>query len=260
MENRFCPWCGESHPADVVKCPHCGRSLPAKDHLFRRFLIDHTKDKLKGDIEDSLFEAIKNYLLSHLYAMVVGLSVIAVAAIAIFAPSPYDHVTPIDRVEDLRPVAGEPSGDGLTDADRDEIAACLSDYVACLDMAFFQAGTDALNYCISDPLYESLNKDVAEDLLATFYNEFPYIDIDDMPRNFATIHDGTLTAGSDTANGQWLQQNGYEVATLTMTHALYAWNVDPSTPKAQADYVVTMTKENGKWVIVDTVAVAKTEG
>ena len=79
MENQFCPWCGESHPADAATCPHCGKPLPAKDHLFRRFLIDHTKDKLKGDIEDSLFEAIKNYLLSHLYAMVVGLSVIAVA-------------------------------------------------------------------------------------------------------------------------------------------------------------------------------------
>ncbi len=260
MENRFCPWCGGPHSSDVAKCPQCGKKLPAKDLLFRRFLIDHTKDKLKGNIEDSLFKAIKNYLLSHLYAVVIALSVIAVAAVAVFAPSSYDHLTPIDRVEDLRPVAGDPSGDGLTDADRSEIAACLSDYVACLDMAFFQAGTDVLDYCVSDTLYEALNKDVAEDLVATFYNDFPYIDIDDMPRNLATIHEGTLVAGSDTTNGQWLQQNGYEVATLTVTHALYAWNVDATTPKARADYVVTMTKENGKWVIVDTVAVTETEG
>ena len=45
--------------------------MEAKDNLLITFLVDHTKDKLKGDIEDGLFEALINFLLSHLYSMII---------------------------------------------------------------------------------------------------------------------------------------------------------------------------------------------
>ena len=40
---------------------------------------------------------------------------------------------------------------------------------------------------------------------------------------------------------------------VTLTHALYAVNQDPDPPQATADYLVTVTKENGAWVVVDTI-------
>lgn len=252
MENQnYCVRCGGELPSDATKCPHCGKTLPAKDRLFRRFLIDHTKDQLKGKLEDSLFEAIKNYLLSHLFGMLVGLLVIAVGCVAIFAPSPYDHIRMVDSVEELRGGASAPAEKTVSDADRAQIEEMLGKFVACLDLAHFQAGTDVYNYCVSDTLYEQLNKDVDESLLATYYDEFPFIDIDDYPSNRVTVHG--MTCGSDTKNGQWLTANGYDVVEVTLTHALYAVNQDPDTPQATADYLVTVTKENGAWVVVDTI-------
>lgn len=85
----YCTHCGLELDASVQTCPDCGHPLHDKEHLFRDYLIRHTKDKLKGDAEDKLYEIIKNFLLSHLYGAVVTITLgAAVVSTAAAHPAP----------------------------------------------------------------------------------------------------------------------------------------------------------------------------
>ena len=81
------------NPSDGQTCLKCGKKLDAKEHPLVDYLVAHTKDKLKGDIEDGLYDALKNYLLSHLYSVIIAVAfvVTAVAAVVTAAtPHPGD--------------------------------------------------------------------------------------------------------------------------------------------------------------------------
>lgn len=77
-EERYCIYCGKKLETDTGKCPHCGRSTDLKDHLLREYLIRNTKEELQGSAEDKLYTVIKNWLLTHLFGMVVAVSLITV--------------------------------------------------------------------------------------------------------------------------------------------------------------------------------------
>ena len=51
MDNKiYCAWCGTEISKEDKKCAACGKKLPPKDKLFLEFLIEHTKDSIKGNI------------------------------------------------------------------------------------------------------------------------------------------------------------------------------------------------------------------
>ena len=75
-DQTYCIYCGSPLLQDSTECPRCGRKQEKKDDAFRIFLWKNTKDKLRGKIDDSLFEIIKNWLISHLYGLVLLLTVI----------------------------------------------------------------------------------------------------------------------------------------------------------------------------------------
>ena len=77
-EERYCIYCGKKLETDTGKCPHCGRSTDLKDHLLREYLIRNTKEELQGSADEKLYTVIKNWLLTHLFGMVVAVSLITV--------------------------------------------------------------------------------------------------------------------------------------------------------------------------------------
>ncbi len=90
-EKIYCTHCGTHLPAGTEICTHCHRKPYGNNSPFREFLIRHTKDKLKGTVEDKIYDTLKNYLLSHLYGTLVTLSIGAVvvsAAATTPAPKP----------------------------------------------------------------------------------------------------------------------------------------------------------------------------
>lgn len=101
-EQIYCIHCGTALPAGTETCTHCHRKPYAKNSPFREFLLRHTKDKLKGTVEDKIYDTLKNYLLSHLYGMLVTLSI---GAVVISAAA----TQPAPKVEKLtdRPAAVE---------------------------------------------------------------------------------------------------------------------------------------------------------
>ncbi len=264
MDNKiYCAWCGAEISKEDKKCAACGKKLPPKDKLFLEFLIEHTKDSIKGNIEDKVYETIKNFLLSHLFSVLVALSIIVVAAVGIFAPKPYSHIKQVSSISEARESAVKSDNNSenhtdtaktLSQKDKDAIKECIQKYVASLDYAKFQAGNDAFLYAISDELYYSLPEDAVYDLYYDYYEEslFPYVNYDDGPSNTAIIDDKSFSNVPTNANSKYLENNGYEIAFANVTHYLYAKNVDPNTPVGQADYFVLFAKENGNWLIVET--------
>ncbi|MBQ5327090.1 MAG: hypothetical protein J6K80_07795, partial [Oscillospiraceae bacterium] len=74
---------------DSKFCTKCGKKQTDEENPLIDWLISHTKDKLKGDAESSLFDAIKNFILSHLYGTVMSIAIIAAAGITVYASEPY---------------------------------------------------------------------------------------------------------------------------------------------------------------------------
>ena len=67
VQKQFCIWCCNEIKPDSKFCPKCGKQQTDEENQLIAWLIAHTKDKLKGDAESSLFDAIKNLIFSHLY-------------------------------------------------------------------------------------------------------------------------------------------------------------------------------------------------
>lgn len=84
----FCIHCGKQNmvtPGRTSHCGFCGDKLWDKDRPFRDFLIDHTKDKLKDKLSDTIFNALKNWCLSHLYGFLVTVSLVAAVTTTVSA-------------------------------------------------------------------------------------------------------------------------------------------------------------------------------
>lgn len=60
-KKKYCIFCGTKCLEEDITCSKCGQSLDAKENLLIEFLVDHSKDKFKGDMSDSLVEAIINF-------------------------------------------------------------------------------------------------------------------------------------------------------------------------------------------------------
>ena len=75
-----CNRCGARIAEGDARCAVCGKKQQVKNTLLLDFLIAHTKDDITGKITDSIYEAVKNFLLSHLFGVVVSLSLVAAVA------------------------------------------------------------------------------------------------------------------------------------------------------------------------------------
>ena len=89
VQRQFCIWCGNEIKSDSKFCPKCGKKQIEEENQFIDWLIAHTKDKLKGDAESSLFNAIKNFILSHMYGTVMSIAIVAAIGVTVYAGEPY---------------------------------------------------------------------------------------------------------------------------------------------------------------------------
>ena len=84
-----CHRCGARIAEGDARCAACGKKQQVKNTSLLDFLIAHTKDDITGKLTDSLYEAIKNFLRSHLFGLVVSLSLVAAAGVTVYASEPY---------------------------------------------------------------------------------------------------------------------------------------------------------------------------
>ncbi len=109
MENGkkiYCIYCGTENNAEDTKCRHCHKKLHPKQSNLKLFLLRYTKDKLKEKISDSLFDLIRNFLISNLYSILASVLVVFTSASVITAAV---NASPgyIEKVTEQPPVLTE---------------------------------------------------------------------------------------------------------------------------------------------------------
>ena len=269
MDNiTYCVWCGGENPKDGRKCCRCGKSLTPKENLLKDFLVEHTKDKLKGDIEDGLFEALKNFLLSHLYSVIIGIAFVVTAVAAVVSavtPDPGEHIEQIFHAPATQDVSATqetttaPAAYVLTQQDTDEIYTCLRAFTDCMEYTGYVGGDDEfLLYIISEELetaigYDSYT-DMYPDLVADDVYQFNYVEYGNLVMDEATWSTEPLTQ-----NGKELVELGYTIATVYVDYSFYGkqtgMNTAPTVLLGEPRYLMTFTLENGKWLLVEQINV-----
>lgn len=95
-----CHHCGARIAEGDAVCAACGKKQQVRNRQLLDFLIAHTKDTITDKITDSIYEAVKNFMLSHLFGVVVSISLVAAAGVTVYATEPYiERVTPSHSIE-----------------------------------------------------------------------------------------------------------------------------------------------------------------
>lgn len=87
MGKMYCIFCGNENDETADVCAHCGKTMHPKENLFLEYLESSVKSDLKGKAETKAFTVIRDWLLSHLYGLVVTVMLIAAVVIRVNASS-----------------------------------------------------------------------------------------------------------------------------------------------------------------------------
>lgn len=90
----YCSCCGSANEY-VPKCCECGKDIRTKRSAFLHFLIKHTAEKFKGDLEDGIFNAIKNFILSHLYGTVLSVAIVTSVVALVYGTTMPSYITKV---------------------------------------------------------------------------------------------------------------------------------------------------------------------
>lgn len=72
----YCIYCGKNNDADADKCKACGKKLNEKEHELLDFVIDETKEQIKGNLFDKIIAFFKSLITKYLYGTVLTVSVV----------------------------------------------------------------------------------------------------------------------------------------------------------------------------------------
>jgi len=104
-EYVYCIHCGQENEVERATCLKCGKLLDAKESLFVDYLLSKTKDGLKDEVSGNIYEIIKNFLLSHLFGMLLLVSLVFVGAVAAYTHDGYivdrDHQSVVPSQNDV---------------------------------------------------------------------------------------------------------------------------------------------------------------
>ena len=95
-EIHYCTTCGAVNKKSAVFCEECKNKIIVRHRPIVDFIKKRAKDKATGKVTGKLFDLIKDFLLKHLYGMVLTISVAGAVAVAVATSTPY-----IKKVEKL---------------------------------------------------------------------------------------------------------------------------------------------------------------
>ncbi len=192
---RYCIYCGAENDSSGETCIKCGKPLYPTEHQVRSYLVNEFKDQLKSKAEDSIFERIRDFLLAHLFGLLLTVSVIFTGFSA-FASAADDAVTikSAPAADAYGVLLGEEEESGeVTPEPAPDYTHLVVDAFS-QDVAFVSAGTDytysfiipqidlpseeiqALNKEIYDHCY-AYYEETDSQLKAVGYNVTTYLEI-----------------------------------------------------------------------------------
>ena len=262
MDNlKYCIYCGSPLPEGSAQCPKCGKVQEEKENLFKEYLWRHTKEKIRGDIDDSLFEIVKNWLMSHLFGVILLLTVIGTVAY-VFSNRPPVRSSYIEAGE--RPVAAAQADTGTetdTGMDEAEVEAIRTAVYDAID----QYKESVFYWTVEDDPYASwgpggYQKEIPERPEAyqlpaqygTGRHEYFY---DKGPEewDYSIDPDSMVLNDPSTDLGKSLMAEGYTVAEMIKHDMVSISNGDGTSYAGPGEYLFVLTEIDGVWYVAEDI-------
>ncbi len=252
MENkRYCTQCGKELDSFVTVCPVCGRQLDEKENLLKDWLYRNTKENVRGKIDDSLFSVVKNWLLCHLYGVVVAVTVIASAVLASRPTLPgYVSRTGLSALPSRAPVreSGQSRSESGTAVNRNDVYGMANDYATS---CFFHKNAgdvffdeDPSDYAPPEAYYAPAS------VLSPQRHEFQIYTRHGA--SFSGIDDKTYTLDHPyTQLGKDLKERGYTVSELIYDITYHKDGNSQSPPDLSESYQFVFVELDGGWYLVE---------
>lgn len=100
-EIQYCTSCGAANKRSAVWCCECKQKIIVRHRPIVDFLKKRVKGKATGKMTQKLFDLIKDFILEHLYGVILTVSVVATTTTAVITATPYiEEVTtpPFEKV------------------------------------------------------------------------------------------------------------------------------------------------------------------
>ena len=276
-EIRYCTTCGAANKKSAVICSECKKKILSKHRPFANFLQKRIKDKFTADVTESVFSLIKKFLLSHLYGVVLTVSVIATGT-AVMTDT-VSIITPAPSTPAVSTEISDTQEKEYTDFETDAIYAANNILITYCDHIY------AKNYS-----YDGVTLDPATEPLSSIYAEynvqgynFPgvhemmtksiplgiYDDPD--PDGGAVTENQGVRANSfvfnedvETAIGKDLYEKGFDVMELIYDYAYFGRDVGVEAPPDTADeletYRLVFVKGDDNWYLAEDRLIKRIEG
>ncbi len=261
----YCISCGSENDSAAEKCAHCGRPLHPKETLLKDYLVSKTKDSLKEKAEDSLYEAIKNWLITHLYGLLVTVAVVSAAVVRINAapavPSYIEEVS-VSQPPAAETVSDENSTEPETVPEETpaetglQLDDELKEYLDVMGEGYVERFVSSLPDIESDGFeghgYRASMEDYVLPASSGFTSHISYyhyiMDSHGAYDSIRTEFSGHTLNEPATSAGIALHNAGYDVAESTMTETM--WDSE-SGASASVNWRLVYAKVDGEWYIAE---------
>lgn len=250
---KYCNYCGNEIEDENLICPKCKHNLNRNNIALILFLKKHTREELLNKAEDSLFEYLKNYILSHLYGFILTVTIIVVPLSAVTVVSGVKLVN--DRPVMNNNISHEvvinnndnQNNTVLSDEDKEAIINVINNYSIALENSNGTINNELNNIWVSSSIIDN-----------TYHHAFN-------DRYDGKIYDSEYIINSElkfdmnyslnqvfTSTGKELIEMGYDIVVVDIDGILYFEN-HPDYEKAYPNYKATMVKVDGKWYIAEEI-------
>ena len=263
-EIRYCIFCGSPLSDGSRRCPVCKKEIPLKESLFREYLYKNTKESLKEKIDDTLFSAVKNWLLSHLYGLVVSIVLISLAGVLLVSPRFPSYITEMNSssrpVEVSSTEAAQTDDFRLTSEDFEEITAVSDGFT---DSVFYYTMTNNGEKEFSSGKYKDGPPLPPEAFyIPKEYDEYPvssWYSVDTSYPHIMTVGGYDIWVKPTTEIGKTLHEDGYPIAEMEVTNT-YKNELGDDAPAVRNDrFLFVLVKMDGKWYIAETKLISQEE-
>ena len=233
---KYCIYCGTECDNGVAVCPSCNKSFTERENLFIEFLIDKTKDKYKGDLEDSIVEIIINFIKSHLYGVVLTISIVGVVVTSVVSNDSY-----IQKVTKL------PSNEVVEmhnyTSDQNEIKKVVDDY-------FYYARNIDHKADAEEKLEKLMSEVITTEVMPGYpvtstHDALAAVDADSSSYEYAII-DTDVEYATTIISAEFMAK-GYRVAEVVLYETLKSGN-----EITKGLFMLTLIQDKGVWTVKES--------
>ena len=267
---QYCTHCGAVNQKSATVCQNCEKKILTTYKPFYEFLKRHIKSDLQDKVTDSVYSVLKHYRLSHLYGIVLTISIIATGTAFAVNTTPYiktvTEYAPSAALQTAQPTEApiEPatvsedtmqwlthvvvSYDGFADSSRDYDRYWeLSDEYGSVEELYAENAIAGYEYAgvhelISNPIVVGRLVDESE-ASHIYYNRY--------------LDENTLAVGAGvrSALGQKLHADGYNVIECDYVLAAHTEEYDFENPTRntmeRVVYRMVFVEGNERWYLAE---------